>query len=70
MQVIVGRTMQVSARSLVHIANLTLAVGGTYGIGVVARNSIGESSTYVGAFTVPGMYPHSVYYSCERDGLQ
>ena len=63
LQVILGnREMQASALP-VDITGLTLAVGATYGIGVVARNSIGESKTFVGTFSVPtaGKSPQSVH---------
>ena len=53
LQVILGsREVQTSALPA-DITGLTLAVGASYGIGVVARNSIGESKTFVGTFSVP-----------------
>ena len=48
--------MQLSTQSLVHVTGLSLAPGGTYGVAVVAKNSIGESSTFVHAFSVPCKY--------------
>ena len=62
LQVILGnREVQTSALPA-DITGLTLAVGATYGIGAVARSSIGESKTFVGTFSVPtaGKSPQSV----------
>ena len=61
-QVIVeNREQQFSAGPVVQVSGLSLASGVNYGIGVVARNSIGESKTFVGAFSVPGKSSHSVH---------
>ncbi len=62
LQVIVeNREQQFSAGAVVQVSELSLAAGVNYGIGVVARNNIGESKTFVGAFSVPGKSSHSVH---------
>ena len=62
LQVIVeNREQQFSAGPVVQVSGLSLAAGVNYGIGVVARNKIRESKTFVGTFSVPGKSSHSVH---------
>ena len=71
LKVIIGnKEKQVSAEPVAQVTGFSLAAGVTYGIGVLARNSIGQSKTFVGTFSVPGESSHSVHglLMCVRDG--
>ena len=51
----------ISAGPVIQVPGLSLTAGAYYGIGVVAGNNIGESKTFVGAFSVPSESSHSVH---------
>ena len=71
LKVIIGnKEKQVSAGPVAQVTGFSLAAGVTYGIGVLARNSIGQSKTFVGTFSVPGESSHLVHglLMCVRDG--
>ena len=62
LQVIVGnKEERISAGPVMQVPGLSLTAGANYGIGVVARNNIGDSKTFVGAFSVPSESSHSVH---------